>query len=110
VSIPACFLFPSDSQAYFPASPHYPGISFCHLPPDPLPPPKEVINGNIKTVTEYKIEEDGKKFKVRSKWTHRASAFVFRGSGGGVSVAETGPEALEALLSYSSSDCQNLQD
>lgn len=33
--------------------------------PAPLPPPKEVINGNIKIVTEYKIDEDGKKFKVR---------------------------------------------
>ncbi|KAB0400214.1 hypothetical protein E2I00_009502, partial [Balaenoptera physalus] len=35
------------------------------LPGAPLPPPKEVINGNIKTLTEYKIDEDGKKFKVR---------------------------------------------
>lgn len=33
--------------------------------PAPLPPAKEVINGNIKTVTEYKVDEDGKKFKVR---------------------------------------------
>lgn len=30
-----------------------------------LPSPKETIKGNIKTVTEYKIdEEDGKKYKV----------------------------------------------
>lgn len=44
-----------------------PSAPFPHLfsLPAPLPPPKEVINGNIKTVTEYKIDEDGKKFKVR---------------------------------------------
>lgn len=35
-----------------------------HFLPAPLPPPKEVINGNIKTVTEYRIDEDGSKFKV----------------------------------------------
>ena len=29
-----------------------------------LPSPKETIKGNIKTVTEYKIDDDGKKFKV----------------------------------------------
>uniref|UniRef100_A0A8C3GBB5 Eukaryotic translation initiation factor 3 subunit G n=1 Tax=Cyclopterus lumpus TaxID=8103 RepID=A0A8C3GBB5_CYCLU len=29
-----------------------------------LPPPKETIKGNIKTITEYKIDEDGKKFKI----------------------------------------------
>ncbi|EPQ01797.1 Eukaryotic translation initiation factor 3 subunit G [Myotis brandtii] len=34
------------------------------LPGAPLLVPKEVINGNIKTVTEYKIDEDGKKFKI----------------------------------------------
>ena len=45
----------------------FPGAQLPHLSslPAPLPPPKEVINGNIKTVTEYKIDEDGKKFKVR---------------------------------------------
>lgn len=31
-----------------------------------LPSPKETIKGNIKTITEYKIDEDGKKFKVMS--------------------------------------------
>lgn len=31
---------------------------------EPLPPPKEVVNGNIKTVTEYREEEDGRKVKV----------------------------------------------
>uniref|UniRef100_A0A668U7Q5 Eukaryotic translation initiation factor 3 subunit G n=1 Tax=Oreochromis aureus TaxID=47969 RepID=A0A668U7Q5_OREAU len=29
-----------------------------------LPSPKETIKGNIKTVTEYKIDDDGKKYKV----------------------------------------------
>merc|ERR1739838_1164097 len=29
-----------------------------------LPSPKETIKGNIKTITEYKIDEDGKKFKI----------------------------------------------
>lgn len=29
-----------------------------------LPSPKETIKGNIKTITEYKIDDDGKKFKV----------------------------------------------
>lgn len=29
-----------------------------------LPSPKETIKGNIKTVTEYKIDDDGKKIKV----------------------------------------------
>lgn len=31
-----------------------------------LPSPKETIKGNIKTVTEYKIDDDGKKMKVIS--------------------------------------------
>lgn len=31
-----------------------------------LPSPKETVKGNIKTVTEYKIDEDGKKVKVRA--------------------------------------------
>uniref|UniRef100_U3JZC4 Eukaryotic translation initiation factor 3 subunit G n=1 Tax=Ficedula albicollis TaxID=59894 RepID=U3JZC4_FICAL len=30
----------------------------------PLPSPKEVVNGNIKTITEYREEEDGRKVKV----------------------------------------------
>lgn len=47
--------------------------------PAPLPPPKEVINGNIKTVTEYKIDEDGKKFKVR---LGKEVGAVGRGGGG----------------------------
>lgn len=29
-----------------------------------LPPSKETIKGNIKTITEYKIDDDGKKVKV----------------------------------------------
>uniref|UniRef100_A0A8I6A465 Eukaryotic translation initiation factor 3 subunit G n=1 Tax=Rattus norvegicus TaxID=10116 RepID=A0A8I6A465_RAT len=51
------------------------------LPGDPLPPPKEVINGNIKTVTEYKVEEDGKKFKIVRTFrieTRKASKAVAR--------------------------------
>lgn len=32
----------------------------------PLPSPKETVKGNIKTITEYKIDEDGKKLKVSS--------------------------------------------
>lgn len=32
--------------------------------PGTLPLSKETIKGNIKTITEYKIDEDGKKFKV----------------------------------------------
>uniref|UniRef100_UPI00398F131E eukaryotic translation initiation factor 3 subunit G isoform X2 n=1 Tax=Pristiophorus japonicus TaxID=55135 RepID=UPI00398F131E len=30
----------------------------------PLPSPKELIKGNIKTIIEYKIDEDGKKLKI----------------------------------------------
>ncbi|NWZ00896.1 EIF3G factor, partial [Loxia curvirostra] len=30
----------------------------------PLPSPKEVVNGNIKTITEYREEEDGRKVKI----------------------------------------------
>ncbi|KAM6364737.1 LOW QUALITY PROTEIN: eukaryotic translation initiation factor 3 subunit G [Pluvialis apricaria] len=30
----------------------------------PLPSPKELINGNIKTITEYREEEDGRKVKI----------------------------------------------
>lgn len=46
-----------------------------------MPPPKEVINGNIKTVTEYKIDEDGKKFKIVRTFrieTRKASKAVAR--------------------------------
>ena len=58
---------PSLSPASFLLVPITQGsVPFVSSPlPAPLPPPKEVINGNIKTVTEYKIDEDGKKFKVR---------------------------------------------
>nr|KAF6479793.1 eukaryotic translation initiation factor 3 subunit G [Molossus molossus] len=51
------------------------------LPGAPLPSPKEVINGNIKTVTEYKIDEDGKKFKIVRTFrieTRKASKAVAR--------------------------------
>lgn len=51
------------------------------LPGAPLPPPKEVINGNIKIVTEYKIDEDGKKFKIVRTFrieTRKASKAVAR--------------------------------
>ncbi|NXR07715.1 EIF3G factor, partial [Semnornis frantzii] len=36
------------------------------VPAGPLPSPKELINGNIKTITEYREEEDGRKVKVSS--------------------------------------------
>uniref|UniRef100_A0A8C6CCB6 Eukaryotic translation initiation factor 3 subunit G n=1 Tax=Monodon monoceros TaxID=40151 RepID=A0A8C6CCB6_MONMO len=51
------------------------------LPGAPLPSPKEVINGNIKTLTEYKIDEDGKKFKIVRTFrieTRKASKAVAR--------------------------------
>ncbi|XP_024601794.1 eukaryotic translation initiation factor 3 subunit G isoform X1 [Neophocaena asiaeorientalis asiaeorientalis] len=51
------------------------------LPGAPLPSPKEVINGNIKTLTEYKIDEDGKKFKIVCTFrieTRKASKAVAR--------------------------------
>lgn len=35
-----------------------------------LPSPKETIKGNIKTVTEYKIDDDGKKIKVISDFLY----------------------------------------
>lgn len=38
----------------------------CLFLPGTLPSPKETIKGNIKTVTEYKIDDDGKKTKVFS--------------------------------------------
>ncbi|NXO07181.1 EIF3G factor, partial [Oriolus oriolus] len=34
------------------------------LSPGPLPSPKEVVTGNIKTITEYREEEDGRKVKA----------------------------------------------
>lgn len=34
-----------------------------------LPPSKETIKGNIKTITEYKIDDDGKKVKVNLKFS-----------------------------------------
>ncbi|NXJ01040.1 EIF3G factor, partial [Psophia crepitans] len=40
----------------------------------PLPSPKELINGNIKTITEYREEEDGRKVKE----TRKASKAVAR--------------------------------
>uniref|UniRef100_H0XYA7 Eukaryotic translation initiation factor 3 subunit G n=1 Tax=Otolemur garnettii TaxID=30611 RepID=H0XYA7_OTOGA len=49
------------------------------LPGAPLPPPKDIINGNIKTVTEYKIDDDGKKFKIVFRIeTRKASKVVAR--------------------------------
>lgn len=36
-----------------------------------LPSPKETIKGNIKTVTEYKIDDDGKKIKVFSDFVSK---------------------------------------
>ncbi|XP_062891950.1 eukaryotic translation initiation factor 3 subunit G isoform X1 [Mobula hypostoma] len=47
----------------------------------PLPSPKELIKGNIKTVIEYKIDEDGKKFKIIRTFrieTRKASKAVAR--------------------------------
>ncbi|NWV85205.1 EIF3G factor, partial [Dasyornis broadbenti] len=47
----------------------------------PLPPPKEVINGNIKTITEYREEEDGRKVKIIRTFrieTRKASKAVAR--------------------------------
>ncbi|KAG9337820.1 hypothetical protein JZ751_027471 [Albula glossodonta] len=46
-----------------------------------LPSPKETIKGNIKTVTEYKIDEDGRKFKIVRTFkieTRKASKAVAR--------------------------------
>ncbi|KAF3846194.1 hypothetical protein F7725_003272 [Dissostichus mawsoni] len=46
-----------------------------------LPPPKEIIKGNIKTITEYKIDDDGKKFKIVRTFkieTRKASKAVAR--------------------------------
>ncbi|XP_010022881.1 PREDICTED: eukaryotic translation initiation factor 3 subunit G, partial [Nestor notabilis] len=47
----------------------------------PLPSPKELINGNIKTVTEYREEEDGSKVKIIRTFrieTRKASKAVAR--------------------------------
>uniref|UniRef100_A0AAY5K8R8 Eukaryotic translation initiation factor 3 subunit G n=1 Tax=Esox lucius TaxID=8010 RepID=A0AAY5K8R8_ESOLU len=46
-----------------------------------LPPSKETVKGNIKTITEYKIDEDGKKFKIIRTFkieTRKASKAVAR--------------------------------
>uniref|UniRef100_A0A669E3U3 Eukaryotic translation initiation factor 3 subunit G n=1 Tax=Oreochromis niloticus TaxID=8128 RepID=A0A669E3U3_ORENI len=46
-----------------------------------LPSPKETIKGNIKTVTEYKIDDDGKKYKIVRTFkieTRKASKAVAR--------------------------------
>ncbi|KAJ3600458.1 hypothetical protein NHX12_031440 [Muraenolepis orangiensis] len=46
-----------------------------------LPPIKEVMKGNIKTITEYKIDEDGKKTKIIRTFkieTRKASKAVAR--------------------------------
>ncbi|XP_060710891.1 eukaryotic translation initiation factor 3 subunit G [Chiloscyllium punctatum] len=47
----------------------------------PLPSPKELIKGNIKTIIEYKIDEDGKKVKIIRTFrieTRKASKAVAR--------------------------------
>ncbi|TRY83746.1 hypothetical protein DNTS_003961 [Danionella cerebrum] len=46
-----------------------------------LPSPKETVKGNIKTVTEYKIDDDGQKFKIIRTFkieTRKASKAVAR--------------------------------
>ncbi|MBN3291355.1 EIF3G factor, partial [Polypterus senegalus] len=46
-----------------------------------LPSPKEIIKGNIKTIIEYKIDEDGKKYKIVRTFkieTRKASKAVAR--------------------------------
>uniref|UniRef100_H3C3Q5 Eukaryotic translation initiation factor 3 subunit G n=1 Tax=Tetraodon nigroviridis TaxID=99883 RepID=H3C3Q5_TETNG len=46
-----------------------------------LPSPKETIKGNIKTVTEYKIDDDGKKIKIVRTFkieTRKASKAIAR--------------------------------
>ncbi|NXQ05634.1 EIF3G factor, partial [Vidua macroura] len=44
----------------------------------PLPSPKEVVNGNIKTITEYREEEDGRKiirtFRIETRKASKAVA------------------------------------
>ncbi|XP_015277288.1 PREDICTED: eukaryotic translation initiation factor 3 subunit G [Gekko japonicus] len=48
---------------------------------EPLPSPKELVNGNIKTVTEYREEEDGNKVKIIRTFrieTRKASKAVAR--------------------------------
>ncbi|NXB85241.1 EIF3G factor, partial [Vidua chalybeata] len=57
-----------------------PGAHLC-LSPGPLPSPKEVVNGNIKTITEYREEEDGRKVKIIRTFrieTRKASKAVAR--------------------------------
>ncbi|NWI18499.1 EIF3G factor, partial [Crypturellus soui] len=47
----------------------------------PLPSPKELVSGNIKTVTEYREEEDGRKVKIIRTFrieTRKASKAVAR--------------------------------
>lgn len=46
-----------------------------------LPPPKEIIKGNIKTVTKSKLNEDGKKFRMVHTFrikTQKASKAIAR--------------------------------
>uniref|UniRef100_A0A8C9MZ87 Eukaryotic translation initiation factor 3 subunit G n=1 Tax=Serinus canaria TaxID=9135 RepID=A0A8C9MZ87_SERCA len=57
------------------------GHTCAHLSPGPLPSPKEVVNGNIKTITEYREEEDGRKVKIIRTFrieTRKASKAVAR--------------------------------
>lgn len=42
-----------------------------------LPSPKETIKGNIKTVTEYKIDDDGRKCKVKILFTTKKCKLNF---------------------------------
>ncbi|KAM6233263.1 LOW QUALITY PROTEIN: eukaryotic translation initiation factor 3 subunit G [Porphyrio hochstetteri] len=58
---------------------HPPSVS--PSPQAPLPSPKELINGNIKTITEYREEEDGRKVKIIRTFrieTRKASKAVAR--------------------------------
>ncbi|XP_038640878.1 eukaryotic translation initiation factor 3 subunit G [Scyliorhinus canicula] len=51
------------------------------VPKGPLPSPKEQMKGNIKTIIEYKIDEDGKKLKIIRTFrieTRKASKAVAR--------------------------------
>ncbi|KAK6468925.1 eukaryotic translation initiation factor 3 subunit G isoform X1 [Huso huso] len=46
-----------------------------------LPPPKEILKGNTKTIIEYKVDEDGKRFKIIRTFkieTRKASKAVAR--------------------------------
>uniref|UniRef100_A0A5F8G622 Uncharacterized protein n=1 Tax=Monodelphis domestica TaxID=13616 RepID=A0A5F8G622_MONDO len=62
---PSCICVPGGGACFVVLGLH-PSFSLAVSPLAPLPAPKEVINGNIKTITEYKVEDDGKKFKVGS--------------------------------------------